>query len=68
MAFGRYGNLVRVIQTGSFSAAAKQLHVGQSAVSKVIAQLEERLGVGLLMRSTHYLKPTEAGQTYYMRA
>ena len=59
---------VRVIETGSFSAAAKQLHVGQSAVSKVIAQLEERLGVRLLVRSTHCLRPTEAVQTYYMRA
>jgi len=59
---------VRVLDAGSFSAAAKQLNVGQSAVSKSIAQLEERLGVRLLMRSTHGLMPTEAGQTYYERA
>ncbi len=59
---------VRVLETGSFSAAARQLNVGQSAVSKSIAQLEERLGVRLLMRSTHGLAPTEAGQTYYERA
>jgi DNA-binding transcriptional LysR family regulator len=59
---------VRVLETGSFSAAARHLNVGQSAVSKAIAQLEDRLGVCLLMRSTHSLTPTEAGQTYYERA
>ncbi len=59
---------VRVLETGSFSAAARHLNVGQSAVSKSIARLEDRLGVRLLMRSTHGLKPTEAGQTYYERA
>jgi DNA-binding transcriptional LysR family regulator len=59
---------VRVLESGSFSAAARHLNVGQSAVSKSIAQLEERLGVPLLMRSTHGLRPTEAGQTYYLHA
>jgi DNA-binding transcriptional LysR family regulator len=43
---------VRVIEAGSFSGAAKQLRVGQPAVSKTIAQLEDRLGVRLLL-STH---------------
>jgi DNA-binding transcriptional LysR family regulator len=56
------------LEAGSFSAAARHLNIGQSAVSKSIAQLEDRLGVRLLMRSTHGLKPTEAGQTYYERA
>ena len=37
--------LVRVVETGSFSGAARLLRVGQPAVSKTIAQLEERLGV-----------------------
>ena len=46
---------------GSFSGAAKQLRLGQLAVSKTILQLEERLGVRLLLRSTHGLTPTEAG-------
>jgi DNA-binding transcriptional LysR family regulator len=59
---------VRVLETRSFSAAARHLNVGQSAVSKSIAQLEERLGVRLLMRSTRGLTPTEAGRTYYERA
>jgi hypothetical protein len=55
--------LVRVVETGSFSAAARQLHLGQPAVSKMIAQLEERLGVQLLLRSTQGLTPTGAGQS-----
>src|SRR5437867_8469496 len=59
---------VRVVETGSFSAAARQLHVGQPAVSKTVAQLEERLGVRLLLRSTRGLMPTEAGQNFYERA
>jgi DNA-binding transcriptional LysR family regulator len=59
---------VWVMETGSFSSAARQLQVGQPAVSKMIAQLEDRLGVRLLLRSTHGLTPTEAGQSFYERA
>jgi DNA-binding transcriptional LysR family regulator len=59
---------VHVIDAGSFSGAAKQLHRGQPAVSKTIAQLEDRLGVRLLLRSTHGLQPTVAGRNFYERA
>jgi DNA-binding transcriptional LysR family regulator len=59
---------VRVVETGSFSAAARDLKLGQPAVSKTIAQLEKRLGVQLLLRSTHRLAPTEAGQQFFARA
>jgi DNA-binding transcriptional LysR family regulator len=59
---------VRVMETGSFSEAARQLHLGQPAISKIIAQLEERLGVKLLLRSTRGLAPTEAGESFYHRA
>jgi DNA-binding transcriptional LysR family regulator len=59
---------VRVIEAGSFSSAAKQLRVGQPAVSKIIAQLENRLGVRLLLRSTHGLTPTDAGRDFYERS
>ena len=59
---------VRVVDAGSFSGAAKQLRIGQPAVSKTIAQLEDRLGVRLLLRSTHRLTPTEAGRSFYERA
>jgi DNA-binding transcriptional LysR family regulator len=56
---------VRVVEAGSFSGAAKQLHVGQPAVSKTIAELEKRLGARLLLRSTHSLTVTEAGLNFY---
>lgn len=59
---------MRVVETGSFSAAARDLRVGQPAVSKVIASLEARLGVRLLVRSTRRLRPTEAGQAFHERA
>lgn len=59
---------VRVVETGSFSAAAKQLRIGQPAVSKAVAQIEARLNVRLLLRSTHGLTPTEAGRNFYERA
>ena len=59
---------VRVVETGSFSGAARQLRVGQPAVSKSIAQLEGYLGVKLLTRSTRGLTPTEAGLGYLERA
>lgn len=59
---------VRVVETGSFSAAARLLKVGQPAISKAVAQLETRLGVRLLMRSSHRLAPTEAGHSFFERA
>ena len=59
---------VRVVEAGSFSGAARVLRVGQPAVSKTIAQLEARLGVSLLLRSSRGLTPTEAGQKFYERA
>lgn len=43
--FAEMEALIRVVDAGSFSSAAKQLHIGQPAVSKTIAQLEDRLGV-----------------------
>src|SRR6266436_526154 len=55
---------IRVVETGSFSGAARQLRVGQPAVSKTVAQLETYLGVKLLTRSTRGLTPTEAGLGY----
>ncbi|OZI19236.1 transcriptional regulator [Bordetella genomosp. 9] len=61
-------HFVRVMETGSFSSAARVLDIGQPAVSKTVAQLEQRLGVKLLLRSTHGLTPTEAGLRFYERA
>jgi DNA-binding transcriptional LysR family regulator len=55
---------VRVVDAGSFTAAAKHQNMSQPSVSKSVAQLEEALGVRLLMRSTRGLKPTEAGRSF----
>ncbi|HUM08484.1 MAG TPA: LysR family transcriptional regulator, partial [Acidocella sp.] len=54
----------RVVQEGGFSAAARSLDLTPSAVSRVIARLEERLGARLLMRTTRALSLTEEGETY----
>ncbi|WP_206998573.1 LysR family transcriptional regulator [Trinickia mobilis] len=59
---------VHVVDSGSFSAAASQMRVGQSSVSKVIAQLEDHLGVRLLFRSSRALSMTDAGLVFYERA
>jgi DNA-binding transcriptional LysR family regulator len=62
------GIFVRVVDTGSLSAVARARGIGQPAVSKAVAQLEEWLGVSLLMRSTRSVVPTEAGRLFYERA
>jgi len=59
---------LRVVEAGSFSAAARGLDIGQPAVSKIVADLERRLGIRLLARSTRRLTPTEAGLAFYERA
>lgn len=56
--------LVRVVELGSFSAAARELGSTQSAVSKQVAALEKQLGAQLLARSTRALRLTEAGECY----
>jgi DNA-binding transcriptional LysR family regulator len=59
---------VRVVDTGSFSAVARDQGIGQPAVSKAVVQLETWLGVSLLSRSTRSVVPTEAGRIFYERA
>lgn len=63
-----YEVFVTVVKQGSFSAAAKVLHRTPSAVSKLMAQLEQKLDVQLFDRTTRTLRMTEAGQMYYARA
>jgi DNA-binding transcriptional LysR family regulator len=58
----------RVIETGSFSAAARQLDLTPSAVAKLVSRLETRLGVRLLQRSTRSLQATAEGESFYERA
>lgn len=59
--------LVKVVDGGSFSAAAEQLGLSKSHVSRQISQLENRLGVQLLNRTTRRLSLTETGHAYYQR-
>ncbi|WP_394827848.1 LysR family transcriptional regulator [Pendulispora albinea] len=54
-----------VLDTGSFTAAAKALGIPKSTVSKRVAELEDRLGTRLLNRTTRRVKPTAAGAAYY---
>jgi len=58
---------VRTIESGSFSAASRQVGSSQSAISKSVAALERRLGVKLIQRSTRTLSLTAEGQAYYER-
>jgi DNA-binding transcriptional LysR family regulator len=55
----------RVVETGSFSAAALTLNMTPSAVSKLISRLEARLKVLLLQRSTRHLAVTNEGKQFY---
>jgi DNA-binding transcriptional LysR family regulator len=57
----------RVVECHSFTSAAATLGMQKSTVSRRIAQLEERLGVRLLNRTTRKLRLTEVGQAYYER-
>lgn len=59
---------VKVVQAGSFSAAARLLGMPTSTVSKRVAMLEKRLGLTLLQRTTRRLHLTAAGQTYFDHA
>jgi DNA-binding transcriptional LysR family regulator len=58
----------RVVQDGGFSAAARNLDITPSAVSKLIARLETRLGTRLLVRTTRALTLTEEGEAYHHAA
>jgi len=59
---------VRVVREGGFSAAARTLDLTPSAVSKLVARLEERLGARLLARTTRALRLTEEGEEYHRAA
>jgi DNA-binding transcriptional LysR family regulator len=56
---------VAVVEAGGFRAAGRQLGVSGTALSKALRQLEERLGVTLLLRTTRSVRLTEAGETFY---
>ncbi len=58
----------RVVETGNITRAARDLAMSQPNVSRIIAELEQRLGVPLLLRSPRGLATTEAGQAFYADA
>lgn len=57
----------RVHTLGSLSAAARDLNMSTTAVSRIIKELEDDLGVRLLNRTTRRMSPTEAGRDYAER-
>lgn len=59
---------IRVVELGSFTAAANELEISKAAVSKYITRLEVSLGARLLQRTTRRLVLTEAGDAFYRRS
>lgn len=59
---------VGIVKNGSFTAAAKQLYVSQSALSKSVKKLEEELDTPLLFQAGQHTAPTEAGALLYEKA
>ena len=59
---------VRAAETGSFSRVARELGVSQPSVSRMVASLEARLGVKLLLRTTRRVTPTDAGAVFLERS
>src|SRR5215813_11098530 len=55
----------RVVQAGSFTAAAKALGMPKSTVSRKVSELEARLNARLLQRTTRKLSLTDAGRAYF---
>ena len=64
-AFAGIEAFARVVETGSFTAAAQTLQSAKSSVSETVRALEERMGVRLLDRTTRRVRPTEAGTAFY---
>ncbi|WP_136443723.1 LysR family transcriptional regulator [Pacificoceanicola onchidii] len=68
---GRFSEMevfVCVVDMQNFTNAGKALGLSPSAVSKIIARLEHRLGLPLAIRSTRRLRLTAEGEAYYLRA
>jgi DNA-binding transcriptional LysR family regulator len=59
---------VRAAETGSFSRVAREFGLSQPSVSRMVASLEARLGVKLLLRTTRQVTPTEAGVVFLERS
>ena len=59
---------VRAAETGSFSKVAREFGMSQPSVSRMVARLERRLGVKLLLRTTRRVALTEAGVVFLERS
>lgn len=59
---------VRAVETGGFSAAAREMGLTPSALSKLVSRLEDRLGARLLTRTTRRLQLTAEGEAFFNRA
>jgi LysR family transcriptional regulator, nitrogen assimilation regulatory protein len=59
---------VKIVERGSFSRAAEDVHIAQPALSQQIAELEQSLGVSLLHRSARGVRATPAGEALYTEA
>ncbi|MCP3142300.1 LysR family transcriptional regulator [Pyxidicoccus xibeiensis] len=68
MDLNRIATFIRVVEAGTFTAAATRLKLPTSSVSRSVAKLEEELGIVLLERTTRRVSLTESGRAYYERA
>lgn len=59
---------IRAVDNGGFTAAARQMGLTPSALSRLVGRLEDRLGVRLLHRTTRRVQITPDGETFYLRA
>ena len=59
---------VRIVDAGSITKAAEQMNTVKSAVSRRLSDLERRLGVSLLTRTTRSQSLTESGKSYYQQS
>jgi len=66
--FEEMRTFVRIVEAGSISKAAEQLDIAKSGVSRRLTDLEGRLGVRLINRTTRRSSLTEAGRSYYAGA
>jgi len=65
--FREMETFIAVVETGSFVAAAGKLRISKSVASRIVQELEVRLGGRLLQRTTRRLALTDAGRAYYQR-
>lgn len=68
MDFNEIAIFIKVIQKGSFTAAALALDMPKSTVSTKVSSLERRLGTSLIIRSTRKLRLTPAGEAFFLRS